>query len=233
MSSEIELDLTLVSRHGETAGRFPVRRLIIAGWTGRDRGAMEKHIQELEALGVKRPASTPVFYRVSCARLTTTSTIQASGGSSSGEVESILANIDGEIWVGTGSDHTDREVETYGVTVSKQMCDKPIAGTLWPLQEVNDHWDQLIIRSFATIDGNKLLYQEGTLETLLSANDLLDRFATEHGAQLQPGDFMFGGTLPAIGGVRKAQGFEFKLFDPVLNRTISHKYDIEELAIHG
>jgi hypothetical protein len=44
---------------------------IIAGWTGRDPAAVEKHIRELEALGVKRPASTPIFYRFAAARLTT------------------------------------------------------------------------------------------------------------------------------------------------------------------
>ena len=37
----------------------------------------------------------------------------------------------GRLWVGTGSDHTDREVEKYGVTVSKQMCDKPVAPVFW------------------------------------------------------------------------------------------------------
>jgi hypothetical protein len=38
---------------------------------GRDPVAVEKHIKELELLGVKRPATTPIFYRVSNARLTT------------------------------------------------------------------------------------------------------------------------------------------------------------------
>jgi hypothetical protein len=40
---------------------------IMAGWTGRDPAAVEKHIREFEALGVKRPASTPIFYRVAAA----------------------------------------------------------------------------------------------------------------------------------------------------------------------
>ena len=34
---------------------------VIAGWTGRDAAALEKHIAELEELGVRRPASTPIF----------------------------------------------------------------------------------------------------------------------------------------------------------------------------
>jgi hypothetical protein len=40
---------------------------IIAGWTGRDPAAVEKH----PGLGVKRPDSTPIFYRFAAARLTT------------------------------------------------------------------------------------------------------------------------------------------------------------------
>ena len=42
-----------------------IRDLIIAGWTGRDTEAVEKHILELEEIGISRPSSTPIFYRAS------------------------------------------------------------------------------------------------------------------------------------------------------------------------
>lgn len=100
---------------------------IVAGWTGRDPAALEKHIVELEALGVKRPPTTPVFYRVSAARLTSDTVMEVTGPTSSGEVEFVLLQWENRLWIGVGSDHTDREAETYDVTVSKQMCDKPIA----------------------------------------------------------------------------------------------------------
>ena len=61
-----------------------IKQLVVAGWTGRDAEAMEHHIRELEALGVKRPAATPMFYRVSSDRLTTQAHIEASGRASSG-----------------------------------------------------------------------------------------------------------------------------------------------------
>jgi hypothetical protein len=38
-----------------------VKQLVIAGWTGRDINAFEAHIRELEAIGVRRPKSTPIF----------------------------------------------------------------------------------------------------------------------------------------------------------------------------
>src|SRR5690349_18580321 len=96
-----------------------VDNLIIAGWTGRDPKAVEQHIRELEALGVKRPAAVPIFYRVAVARLTTASAIEVLGEKSSGEVEFVLLKCNGRLWVGTGSDHTDREAEVAGVSLSK------------------------------------------------------------------------------------------------------------------
>ena len=41
-----------------------IKSLVIAGWTGRNVAALEAHIKELEAIGVKRPKTVPIFYRV-------------------------------------------------------------------------------------------------------------------------------------------------------------------------
>src|SRR4051812_45398213 len=111
------MNLSLQDKSGVRAAQVTIDQAVIAGWTGRDAAAVEKHIKELEALGVKRPATTPIFYRVAASRLTTEGTIEAVGESSGGEVEFVLLNHGGKLWVGTGSDHTDREVEKYGVTV--------------------------------------------------------------------------------------------------------------------
>src|SRR6266581_1290789 len=160
------LNLTLQS--GPDAVRRDVANedAVVAGWTGRDAAAVEKHIKELEALGVKRPATTPIFYRVAAARLTTQNVIEAVGESSGGEVEFVLLQHAGRMWVGAGSDHTDREVEKYGVTVSKQICDKPIAPMLWALEDVAPHWDRLILRSHVIEGGKRSLYQEGAVTAM-------------------------------------------------------------------
>jgi hypothetical protein len=163
--------LRLQLQDGNSAGptsEVAIQNAVIAGWTGRDAEAVEKHIKELEVLGVKRPATTPIFYRVAAARLTTEPSIEVLGGQSSGEVEFVLLQTAGALWVGTGSDHTDREVEAYGVSVSKQMCEKPVAGQFWRFQDVAAHWDRLILRSYATIDGSRALYQEGTVAAMRS-----------------------------------------------------------------
>jgi hypothetical protein len=155
--------------------------VIVAGWTGRDAAAVEKHIRELEALGVKRPATTPIFYRVSAARLTTATEIEAVGGHSGGEVEFVLLEHDGRLWVGAGSDHTDREVETYGVTVSKQMCDKPVAPVFWAFDDVAPHWDQLVLRAHVVENGERKIYQEGAVAAMLEPLDLIGRCALSAG----------------------------------------------------
>jgi hypothetical protein len=44
---------------------------------------------------------------------------------------------------------------------------------------------------------------------------------------------MFGGTFPAIGGIRPADRFEFELEDPVLQRRLAQAYDVRSLPVAG
>jgi Protein of unknown function (DUF2848) len=231
MSSGIELAFTLDANGRQTPLTLSIGQAVIAGWTGRDPVARDKHIAELEAIGIARPASTPIYYRAAARRLTTAGSIEVSGAESSGEVEFVLFGAGGRILVGTGSDHTDRKVETYSVTVSKQMCDKPVASVLWALDEVEDHWDAMILRAFAWIDGARVLYQEGTLDAMLPVRELIRRGFD--GGALPDGCAMFGGTFAAKGGIRPASRFEFELEDPVLKRSIRHGYDVIELPVLG
>lgn len=222
------LDVKLVSADGERTARVPIERLIIAGWTGRDKAAVEKHIVELEELGVKRPSSTPVYYRVAAARVTTEPVIQASGSASSGEVEFVLSQWDGELWVGVGSDHTDRKTEAYDVTVSKQMCEKPISPIFWRFRDVEAHWDEIAMRSFIDENGERVAYQSGTVAGMIWPRDLIAGFNAQG---LPEGVLMFCGTFGAIGGIRSASRFEGELDDARLGRRISFAYSIEELPV--
>jgi Protein of unknown function (DUF2848) len=225
------LPLVFHQQHGSARRDVPVEHLVVAGWTGRDRAAVEKHIAELEALGVKRPATTPIFYRASAARLTIGDDIEVLGGASSGEAEFVLLQHGGRLWVGAGSDHTDREVEKYGVSVSKQMCDKPIAPEFWAFDDIVAHWDKLILRSHILEKGSRVLYQEGPVTAMLDPTALIEQFTGKRG--LDDNTLMFCGTLSARGGVRPSDMFEFELDDPVLARKIRHHYRIHSLPIHG
>jgi hypothetical protein len=206
--------------------RVAVETAIIAGWTGRDLAALEAHMAELEELGVRRPSSAPIFYRVSAARLTTATEIESTEDSS-GEVEAVLLNVDGGLWLGVGSDHTDRRVETYDVAVSKQMCEKPLAAELWRYEDVADHWDRLSLRSWIDEEGREVLYQEGTLGSMLPPGQLLEAAVPPIG----PGTAMFCGTFAAVGGIRPSSRFRYELEDPVLGRRIEGWYSMRSLPI--
>jgi hypothetical protein len=215
----MRLQLTLGGREAAVE----IHTVVVAGWTGRDRGAVEHHMAELEAVGVPRPSSVPVFYRVSATRLTTATEIESTAASS-GEVEPILLRHEGRLWVGVGSDHTDREVERYGIAVSKQLCDKPLAPMLWAYEDVAERWDQLTLRSWID-DGDP--YQEGTLDGLLHPDDLLELARP----RVDDGTLMFCGTFPAIGGIRASSTFRYALSDPVAGRTIESRYVMRDLPL--
>jgi hypothetical protein len=209
-----------------------IEALIVAGWTGRDPAAMEAHIAELEKLGVSRPKSTPVFYRVAVSLLTQMPAIEVVGEHSSGEVEPVLFSLPSGLWLGVGSDHTDRKVETMGITISKQLCAKPVSVDLWRLQDVTAHWDELIIRSFAWQHGTRRLYQEGPLKLMRYPRELMDRYCG-HGKDLTAGTAMFCGTLAVHGEIHPAEKYELEIEDPVLRRKISSSYSVVPLPIEG
>ena len=203
---------------------YRVSELVIAGWTGRDQAALHRHIRELEELGVRPPKTTPIFYRVAASLLTTAGEIEVSGPDTSGEAEFVLVKTDSELRIAVGSDHTDRKAETIGVSLSKQLCAKPVSPESWRYDEVKPHWERLVLRSWA--DGQ--LYQEGPVTAMRAPEDLLQRFGG-----LRAGWAMFCGTLAAKGGIRPAARFRMELEDPVLKRTLSHEYAIRVLPVEG
>ncbi len=223
-----DLTFAVMDDGAATPLTLSIEQAVIAGWTGRDEGALEMHIKELEALGVARPKTTPIFYRVAASLLTQDDEIQVSGPHSSGEVECVYVSLADGLWVGLGADHTDRKAETINVSLSKQMCAKPIGATLWRHDEVMPHWDRLVLRSFALVGGKRERYQEGTLAAMRPPSDLVVRYGG-----LKPGSAMFGGTLPVHGGIRPAEAFEMELEDPVLGRKMSHAYRIVPLPVEG
>ena len=214
----------------ETLDLRRVRELVIAGWTGRDVAALEKHIRELEAIGVKRPKTTPIFYRVAASLLTSDNTIEVLGDQSSGEAECVVYCRDDGLFVGLGSDHTDRKAETVGVSLSKQMWAKPVSREVWRLEDVAAHWDRLILRSNVGTEGWRRLYQEGPVAAMRPPTELFKLYC---GGLLPVGTAMFCGTLAVHGGITPSETFEMELEDPVLGRKITHSYRVKTLPDQG
>lgn len=209
--------------------KIDIHSLIIAGWAGRDEAAIEHHIEELAAIGVPRPSTTPLYYRVAAQTLTQSNELVVLGPDSSGEVEPVVVAMADGLWIGIGSDHTDRKAEAAGIALSKQLCGKPVGRDLWAYADVEGHWDQLILRSWATINGERVLYQDSPVSSLRTPRDLIRRHT---GVDTLPaGTLMFCGTPGAIGGIRPATRFEMELKDPVLNRSLTYGYDIPVLPV--
>jgi hypothetical protein len=214
-----------LSSRGTDRAELVPKMLIVAGWTGRDEKALHHHIEELASIGVPRPSSVPVFYRISTANLTQTARLEILGPDTSGEAEPVVVAMEDGLWLSVGSDHTDRKAETMGIALSKQLC----ATKLWPLDEVAGHWDQLILRAYVTIDGKRLKYQEGALSAMRNPSDLMSSAGGE--AKFVTGTVMFCGTLGAIGGIRPALQFTAMLEDPILGREMSCEYYIDVLPV--
>ncbi|HYG45579.1 MAG TPA: DUF2848 domain-containing protein [Bordetella sp.] len=204
-----------------------IRNLVVAGWAGRDRAAIEHHIEELAAIGVPRPSSVPLYYRIADNQLTQAGRIQAVGDASSGEVETFVFASAGELYVSIASDHTDRKLESHSVALSKQVCAKPVGTTAWRLADVSDYWDELEVRAYIVENGAQVLYQEGTLASLRTPAELIAGYT--QGGPLPEGTGMTCGTVAAVGGIRPSTTFIMELSDPRRQRVLRHRYDVEVL----
>ena len=201
------------------------RQLVIAGWTGRDRAAIDHHIEELAAIGVPRPSGVPLYYRVAASLLTQAPQIEVLGAGSSGEAEPVLVRARGCWWLTVGSDHTDRDAERAGVALSKQLCAKPIASQAWSWGAVSGRADTIVLRSEIFEDGKWVRYQDGTLASIRPLEQLIAGLPAD--APVADGLVLFCGTLGALPdasgrGVRPAAGMRLQLIDG--DRTLAHEY---------
>jgi len=221
----------------ERAGQGPIeidiKAGVIAGWTGRNADAVAHHIAELAEIGVPAPTTVPLYYRVSDLMFTTASQIQCLDDTASGEAEPTLVDDGNRLYLGLGSDHTDRKLEAYSVAHSKQICPKPMAPVLWDFDEVSGHLDDIRIRSFIREGGDWVPYQDGKLASirplaeLIAANPL-----TQGGTRLAAGTIMMCGTFAVLsGGVRPAKEFRMEMIDDRLGRRIEHAYHMITLPV--
>lgn len=205
-----------------------ISRLIIAGWTERDAADLQRHVEKLVARGGTPPPHVPCYYAVSHALLTTDPVIEVPRKHSFGEIEAVILSTSRGLLVGVGSDHTDRKVGVYDITVAKQMCAKPIGQDLWRFDDVADHWDELIARSWRICEGTRELYQEGTMSHLRGPLELMKNLPE---GQLPLGAALFCGTQPFQTEPGWGEVFELELHDPKLGRSLIHSYRVQALSV--
>jgi hypothetical protein len=169
----------------------------IAGYTGRDRTMVQKHIDELEREGIAPPPEVPMWYEMPPEILTTGERIEVASAQSCGEVEPVLIGVDGRIYLGIGSDHTARDVEREDIATSKRVCPKPLGRSLVRIGALDAALDALQLESW--IDGEA--YQSGTVAQIVALETLLTGFCSRRPAA---SFVLYCGTVPLL-----THGFRF------------------------
>jgi Protein of unknown function (DUF2848) len=205
-------------------------RLIIAGYTGRSAAAVAAHIEELAAIGIPRPTSVPVFFELDPALVTTNPVVEIAGANTSGEVEPVLIRHDGRLYLGVGSDHTDRDLERTDIAASKAACPKPVGHQVVALADdlTARDWDAISVES--SVDGRP--YQRGTLDALRTPADLLSRLTSTLG-EIGGDLVIFAGTLPLLTGqFRPGRRWRLSL-QLNADSSLNHVYEVKETIQNG
>ena len=226
----MELELVLENKQGRRQLTFEYRRMINAGYVGKNQQEVRRHIEELAAKGIPGPKSIPVLFPVVCHALTTDSVIDVYGSETSGEVEYVLCVVsEDEVYVGLGSDHTDRHLEETDIPRSKQICPNLMGRTVWTLEEVETHWDDLLITANVEKGGKDILYQEGRLGLLLNPAELMAFVKSKIPGPLE-NLIIFSGTMGMLTEeFIFGKKFSAKLIDEKLNRRLEISYDVKPL----
>ena len=219
------MSFTLQTKAGENPLVLTYQNLFAIGYAGRNMEKTLAHIRELEEeLGVPAPKKIPTIFQCSNLLLTQDETFHVVGEKTSGEVEYVIVTDNDKLYIGVGSDHTDRALESVSVLKSKQVCPKPIGKMLWDYEEIKDHIDQIRIRSWQILNGQKIVYQDGVLADILPADKILGELKSRVGGIGNA--VIFSGTVPLKEGFRYGQTFTGELADEKLGRTISCQYNV-------
>jgi hypothetical protein len=218
------VEVTIAGADGSQSRRVvEVRRQYNLGSATRDAATAEHHQQEVAKAGIKIAFDVPAprIYPIGPWALTTDGQVTVQGARTSGEVEIVLV-VDDEVYVGVGSDHTDRELERVSIPWSKQVCPNVLAPVLWRWADVRGHWDSCTLA--CDLDGEP--YQRVGVEAFLDPDAVLEILRER--ADVPDAQFaVFCGTYVSLSGsLGFGSEWSFSLEDPVLGRSISHAYEV-------
>lgn len=207
-------------------------QVVVAGFTGRDERSVEAHIAELVELGVPRPDTVPAFFTMPSSLLRVApATVSVDAPQTSGEAEPVLVRLpSGELFVGVGSDHTDREVERRSLHDSKAACAKVVGPEVWPLADVAPYWDELEL--VGETGPEAAAYQRSTLADLRRPEEILELVWAD-GADPGRPLVVFLGTVALEDGFRYDSAFRARLLDPRAGRELVCRYEVREEDRHA
>jgi len=203
--------------------------LYAIGYAGRNIEKTKAHIKELEErFGVPAPKLIPTVFQMSNMTLTKDRDIHFVSSDTCGEVEYIIITQGDKIYIGLGSDHTDRKLEGSSVPKAKQICPKPIAGDVWDYEDVKDHWDEIALTSYQTVDGKEVVYQDGGVKDILPVDTILEQLHKRIGPVTR--SIIYSGTVPVKDGFVFGSNFRCEMKDPILKRSIAFAYNVHIIS---
>lgn len=226
----MEIQLLLQKDQTLTPLSFKVDKMVNAGFTGRDQEEVRHHLDELSAKGIDVPDSTPTLYPVNPAALAMDTAITVYGEETSGEIEYVLfVKNDHEIYVGIGSDHTDRKLEELDIPRAKQITPNLVSPVVWELNDLKDHWDDLSMECTVKKGDETILYQKGSLGLLMSPSELLEFVARKIKGPLDNTAIFSGTVKMETDDFVFADTFTGRLTDPATDRCISFSYSVNSM----
>lgn len=221
------LGFDLIREKQRTPIDFTITKVVNAGFTGRDQESVNKHIDELKKEGVSAPEHTPTIYPVSPSMMTQEEGIYVLDGRTSGEAEFVLMINGDNVYVATGSDHTDRDLETDSIPKSKLIYPNIISKEIWFFEDIRDVWDQLLLRSWVIVEKERKPYQEARLSALLEPDALLGFIRPNVKDKSMDGFLIYSGTVPLLSGqIVFGEGFEVELLNPLNQTKLTCTYKI-------
>jgi hypothetical protein len=226
-------DFTVHAKDGDRPLTVDFVRCYNLGFTMRDPVKMQEHLQECYDLGIKeliveRP---PLVMPISTWAVLTDDHIEVQRPRTSGEVEIVtVVDKDGTLYVGVGSDHTDRSLEGYDIPWGKQVAPNVVARDLWVWDEVKDHWDQVQMKCSVIDSGEEVAYQDCLVSEFWTPAEMVQ--GVRESTQPIDGPFiLFSGTVVSLEKkLRFAESWTITMIDPVLDRRLEHTYTVTVLA---
>lgn len=192
-----------------------VHHVLNAGFTGRDTEEVRRHVDELAAIGVPRPARTPTLYPLPRHLVTQEDRIEVQHGHTSGEAEwaLVIGDEPDDVLVTAASDHTDRALEAHGIGWSKATSPNVLGDLAWYARDVAAELDEYTLSAWVTHGASRSLVQQASLAQLLPPDYWLDRLCENR--LLRPGTVLLGGTIAMVDGVDPYAGeWRVELADP-------------------
>jgi len=223
-----QIGLTIAAQDGTKQPLDMILDAVInLGSATRSDEVAKQHRDEVLLHGVRIATSVPAprMYPIGVPAVGTDDVVEVHTEETSGEVEIVLIMAD-RLYVGVGSDHTDRALERASIPWSKQACTNVLAPEIWPFDELAQDWDRCILRSW--VDGR--LYQQVGVDAFLRPEDILTIVADRAPGFPKTNAMIFCGTIVSVD---KRLGFgrrwDFEIEDPTGNRRIRHGYDVRNM----